>query len=72
MLPSSYIHLLTYNEEVAKDDNADVSTRATAAKDAVSDKAGEVKHSVRNSSSPSPWHCANCLLRPRYMSPTPI
>ena len=46
MLPSSYIHLLTYNQEVAKDDNADVSTRATAAKDAVGDKAGEMKHSV--------------------------
>ena len=47
MLPSSLIYLLTSIEEVAKDDNADVSTRATAAKDAVSDKAGEVKHSVR-------------------------
>ena len=34
---------------MAKDDNADVSTRATAAKDAVSDKAGEVKHSVCDS-----------------------
>ena len=46
-LPSSHIHLLTYNQEVAKDDSQDVSTRAGAAKDAVSDKAGEVKHSVR-------------------------
>ena len=43
-------------EEVAKDDNADVSTRATAAKDAVSDKAGEVKHSVCNPLLYPPWH----------------
>jgi Glucose-repressible protein Grg1 len=34
------------NKNVAKDSNADVSTRATAAKDAVGDKFDETKHSV--------------------------
>ncbi|CAD6589923.1 MAG: hypothetical protein ASARMPREDX12_004076 [Alectoria sarmentosa] len=34
------------NKQVAKDSDADASTRASAAKDAVSDKAGEVKHST--------------------------
>merc|ERR1712230_35925 len=32
------------NEEVAKDSNVDVSTRASAAKDALGDKADEHKH----------------------------
>lgn len=39
--------MLTHDTEVAKDDDASLGTRATAAKDAVGDKAGEVKHSVR-------------------------
>ena len=34
--------------EVAKDDDASLSTRASAATDAAKDKAGEVKHSVRS------------------------
>lgn len=34
------------NKEVAKDSNADLSTRATAAKDAVGDKIDESKNSV--------------------------
>ena len=34
------------NKNVAKDSNADVSTRATAAKDAVGNKFDESKHSV--------------------------
>ena len=34
------------NKSVAKDSNADVSTRATAAKDAVGDKMDETKNSV--------------------------
>jgi len=32
------------NKQVAKDSDADASTRATAAKDAVGDKAGELKN----------------------------
>lgn len=35
------------NKEVAKDSNAPAGTRAEAAKDAVSDKASETTHSVR-------------------------
>jgi Glucose-repressible protein Grg1 len=35
------------NKSVAKDSNADVGTRATAAKDAVGDKFSETKDSVR-------------------------
>lgn len=34
------------NKEVAKDSNVDMSTRATSAKDAVSDKMDETKNSV--------------------------
>lgn len=34
------------NKEVAKDPNVDLSTRATAAKDAVGDKMDEHKHAV--------------------------
>ena len=34
------------NKQVAKDDNASIGTRASAAKDAVGDKADETKHSV--------------------------
>merc|ERR1712134_240277 len=36
------------NKEVAKDSNAPVGTRASAAKDAVSDKAQEEKHSGKS------------------------
>lgn len=43
---SSPASLLTLETEVAKDDSASAGTRANAAKDAVGDKANEVKHSV--------------------------
>jgi hypothetical protein len=36
------------NKNIAKDSNVDLSTRATAAKDAVGDKMDESKHSVRD------------------------
>jgi len=35
------------NKQVAKDDNASVGTRASAAKDAVGDKADESKHDLK-------------------------
>ncbi|KAL8951393.1 MAG: hypothetical protein Q9222_002643, partial [Ikaeria aurantiellina] len=34
------------NKEVAKDNDASIGTRASAAKDAIGDKAGETKHDV--------------------------
>ncbi|KAK9415793.1 putative Glucose-repressible protein Grg1 [Seiridium unicorne] len=37
------------NKEVAKDSNASVGTRASAAKDAVGDKANETGHSAKGS-----------------------
>ncbi|KAF5025911.1 hypothetical protein F66182_2030 [Fusarium sp. NRRL 66182] len=36
------------NKEVAKDSNAPVGTRASAAKDALSDKADESKHGAKS------------------------
>ncbi|CAM1508395.1 Fc.00g052430.m01.CDS01 [Cosmosporella sp. VM-42] len=37
------------NKEVAKDNNAGIGTRASAAKDALSDKADETKHDTKAS-----------------------
>ncbi|CAO1617194.1 unnamed protein product [Sympodiomycopsis kandeliae] len=37
----------TANKEVAKDNDASIGTRATAAKDAVSDKADEMSHGTK-------------------------
>ena len=39
--------MLTYSPEVAKDGNADVTTRVQAAGDAVGDKFDQHKHEVR-------------------------
>ncbi|KAF5602800.1 glucose-repressible [Fusarium pseudocircinatum] len=36
------------NKEVAKDSNAGIGTRASAAKDAASDKVDETKHSAKS------------------------
>ncbi|KAI0136238.1 glucose repressible protein Grg1 [Xylariales sp. AK1849] len=36
------------NKQVAKDSNASTGTRASAAKDAVSDKASETKHDAKS------------------------
>ena len=46
LLKSSYLLVLTYYPDVAKDDSQDLGTRASSAKDAVSDKMSETKDSV--------------------------